>query len=253
MSLNIGREITVMKKMTVVELRGKYAEVFGEGTTSRNKEHLIHRIVWRLQSNEEGGLSERALRRAAELAAGADVRLTAPRMEAVDAPDRTAVAGIRISQNKRLPMPGATITREYKGRLVEVHVLPKGFEYEGEVHRSLTAVAKAVTGTHWNGYGFFRLGAWDVGPGGRRGRGAWDMGLGEKKRTVEPGGKKSSRGVNGSNRSGHERILPGERQAPEQLPPEENQGDATGGWPAAPGNGAVPRTGSLRAIRLRSG
>jgi len=39
-----------------------------------------------------------------------------------------------------------------------VRVLPKGFEYEGDVYRTLSAVAKKVTGTHWNGYGFFGLG-----------------------------------------------------------------------------------------------
>ena len=54
-------------------------------------------------------------------------------------------------------MPGAVLAREYKGRTVLVTVLPKGFEYEGEVYRSLSAVAHAVTGTHWNGYHFFNL------------------------------------------------------------------------------------------------
>ena len=157
MSLNIGREVATMKKMTVAELRQKHAQTFGEATTSRNKEHLIRRIAWRLQANEEGGLSERARRRAAELAAHADVRLTAPRMKAVDAPERTTVAAIRISQDDRLPMPGAAITRKYKGRLIEVRALPNGFDYEGELYRTLSAVAKAVTGMHWNGYHFFQI------------------------------------------------------------------------------------------------
>ena len=55
-------------------------------------------------------------------------------------------------------MPGAVIIREYKGETIQVKVLPKGFEYEGEIYRTLTAVAKAVTGKHWNGYHFFQLG-----------------------------------------------------------------------------------------------
>jgi len=54
-------------------------------------------------------------------------------------------------------MPGAIITRRYKGRTVEVRVLPRGFEYEGEVYRTLSAVAKQITGAHWNGYYFFGL------------------------------------------------------------------------------------------------
>jgi len=54
--------------------------------------------------------------------------------------------------------PGAALTRQYKGQTIEVRVLPRGFEYEGEVYRTLSAVARKVTGTHWNGYHFFRLG-----------------------------------------------------------------------------------------------
>ena len=49
------------------------------------------------------------------------------------------------------------LSRPYKGRDVMVLVLEKGYEYEGEVYRSLSAVAKAVTGSHWNGKLFFGL------------------------------------------------------------------------------------------------
>ena len=52
-------------------------------------------------------------------------------------------------------MPGTTLWREYKGRMIAVIVLPRGFEYEGKVYRSLSAVANAITGTHWNGMKFF--------------------------------------------------------------------------------------------------
>ena len=55
-------------------------------------------------------------------------------------------------------MPGAVITRQYKGETFMVRILPDGFEYDGEVYRTLSAVAKTITGTHWNGYHFFRLG-----------------------------------------------------------------------------------------------
>jgi hypothetical protein len=158
MALNIGKEITALKRMTVPELRRKYAQVFGEDTTSRHKEYLIRRIVWRLQVNQEGGLSERAKRRARDLAAGSDVRLTAPRSCPVASGGETSTSPVEFPQDDRLPMPGAIITRRYKNRTVEVRVLPRGFEYEGEVYRTLSAVAKKVTGTHWNGYGFFRLG-----------------------------------------------------------------------------------------------
>lgn len=158
MGMNIGKEVAAMRFMTVVELRGKYAEVTGEKTRCRHKDCLVRRIAWRLQANTEGGISERARRRAAELANGTDVRLTEPKKIATSAPERTSVGRIHISNDNRLPMPGATITREYKGNTFDVCVMPDGFEYNGDVYRTLTAVATAVTGTHWNGYHFFRLG-----------------------------------------------------------------------------------------------
>ena len=49
------------------------------------------------------------------------------------------------------------LTRRYKGRTILVRVLPNGFDYEGEIYRSLSAVAKAITGSHWNGRLFFGL------------------------------------------------------------------------------------------------
>jgi hypothetical protein len=162
MSPNVAREVAAMRRMTVPELREKYADAFGEATTCRHKGYLQKRIVWRLQANAEGGLSERARLRARELAAGADVRLTAPVSKDAPPPERTRVARLALPQDGRLPMPGAVITREYKGDTIEVRVLPHGFEYLGEVYRTLSAVAKAVTGTHWNGYHFFRLGRKDA-------------------------------------------------------------------------------------------
>jgi hypothetical protein len=158
MALKIARETAALQRMTVADLRLRYAETFGETSTSRHKQFLIRRILWRLQANAEGGLSERARERARELAAESDVRLTAPRAAAAIPSATTAVSTIETTHDRRLPMPGAVITRRYKGRMIEVRVLATGFEYEGEIYRTLSAVAKKVTGTHWNGYHFFRLG-----------------------------------------------------------------------------------------------
>ena len=158
MTLNIHKETDLLRKMTLAQLRKKYADTFGESTRSRHKEFLIRRILWRLQANLEGDLSARARQRAAELATGADVRLTAPRAQAFDETGSTQVAALQLSQDARLPMPGAVLSREYKGEIIEVRVLPNGFEYDGEIYRTLSAVAKQVTGNHWNGYHFFKLG-----------------------------------------------------------------------------------------------
>ena len=54
-------------------------------------------------------------------------------------------------------MPGTLITRKYKAETIQVKVLADGFEFEGERYKSLSAVAKAITGTHWNGFHFFGL------------------------------------------------------------------------------------------------
>ena len=63
----------------------------------------------------------------------------------------------RVSADQRLPMPGTVITRQYKGESIEVRVLRDGFEYAGEIYKTLSGVAKAVTGSHLNGFDFFKL------------------------------------------------------------------------------------------------
>ena len=158
MALNIGKEMAQLQRLTVPELRRRYAEVCGEDTTSRNKVYLVRRIIWRLQMKQEGGLSERARRRARELAANSDVRLTAPKTSMSESGGMTREFAVSFPRDQRLPMPGAVIMRQYKGETIQVRVLPTGFEYEGEIYRTLSGVAKKVTGTHWNGYHFFKLG-----------------------------------------------------------------------------------------------
>jgi hypothetical protein len=72
MHLNVGKEVAALLRMTVKELRARYADVFGEETPANNKAWLVKRIAWRLQAVAEGGLSERARQRAAELANDAE-------------------------------------------------------------------------------------------------------------------------------------------------------------------------------------
>ena len=116
------------------------------------------RIAWRVQANAEGGLTERARRRAEELANDADLRTHAPhRQHDTGGAGATTTAPVAFDHDPRLPLPGSILTRRYRNRDIVVKVRPKGFEFEGEVYRSLSAVAKAVTGTHWNGYHFFNL------------------------------------------------------------------------------------------------
>jgi hypothetical protein len=156
--LNIAKEVAAMERMTIDQLRSKYSEVFDEPTRSRHKEYLIKRIIWRIQANAEGDLSERARKRAMELANDADLRVTPPRERkpTPDAVERTKTMATKIRAQTEL-MPGTVLKRDYKGRTVRVNVLSKGFECDGERYKSLTAVAKAVTAKHWNGFHFFGL------------------------------------------------------------------------------------------------
>ena len=156
--LNVAKEVAAMERMTVDQLRARYAQEFGEPTNGRNKEWLIKRIAWRMQANAEGDLSERARQRAMELANDADLRTTAPRQRrpAPDAEDRTKTVATKVRANTDL-LPGTVVTREYKGQLIRVTALADGFEYHGERYKSLTAVTKSVTGKHWNGFHFFGL------------------------------------------------------------------------------------------------
>lgn len=158
MALNIDKEVALMRQMTVGQLREKYAEVFREETIARHKQWMIKRIAWRMQANEEGDLSVRARKRAMELANDADIRMTPPRepKRRPAAPERTVTREVKIAPGTEL-LPGTELRRNYKGRSVSVIVKEDGFEFEGERYKSLTGVAKAATGKHWNGFHFFGL------------------------------------------------------------------------------------------------
>lgn len=156
-------DLAALSSLSVSELRERYAQVYGEPTRSGNKQWLLRRVAWRMQALREGDLSERARRRAAELARDVDVRVRPPKGDDRDATRAPAPRVLSISgqlttrADRRLPPPGTVLRRTHKGVEHLVTVLADGFEYEGRVHRSLTSVATAITGSHWNGYLFFGL------------------------------------------------------------------------------------------------
>jgi hypothetical protein len=155
---NIQQTIAALERMTVSQLQKKYQEVFEEPSSSGNRAFLLKRLAWRIQSLSEGSLSERAKRRAEELARDSDIRTTRPRNREVNGGGVPRTAKLATpSTHDRLPIPGTMLTRKYRGQQVEVKVLANGFEHEGQTYRSLSAVAKAVTGSHWNGHLFFGL------------------------------------------------------------------------------------------------
>jgi hypothetical protein len=156
MNATVLKEIEQLRGLTVNGLREKYREVFSEDTRSGNKDYLFRRIAWRLQANAEGDLSERARRRALEIANDADLRVRAPKAGG-GAPERTAVTAINGRRDSRLPKAGTLLTREFKGKVHVVTVLAEGFEYEGRQYGSLSRIATEIAGTRWNGFAFFAL------------------------------------------------------------------------------------------------
>jgi hypothetical protein len=156
---NLAHEVAVLTHLSAAELRRKFIELFRERTRSSNRTWLVKRIAWRLQALAEGDLSERARQRAIELARDADLRLSAPRATALAAQSQPEPAApARQATDNRLPRPGTVITRRYKGQMLQVRILASGFAFAGQVYPSLSAVAKAITGSHCNGFLFFRLG-----------------------------------------------------------------------------------------------
>ena len=156
MELNIVNEVAALRRLSVGQLRLRFAELFGETTRASNRTWLVKRIAWCLQALAEGDLSERARRRAAELARDADLRLNPPQSKATATTATPEPVRTPAPVDYRLPPPGTILTRPYKGQLVQVQVLTDGFAYAGTVYASLSAVAKVITGSHCNGFHFFR-------------------------------------------------------------------------------------------------
>jgi hypothetical protein len=166
MDIALLRAIEKLRGLPVPVLQSRYRAVTGEPARSSNRQFLARRIAWRLQAEAEGGLSERARQRASAIADDADLRTRSPQgfwnwpAESVavePAPNTAPVRFVRRQRDARLPMPGALLTRHYRGADIVVRVLEEGFEYRSRRYRSLSAIAREVTGTHWNGLLFFSL------------------------------------------------------------------------------------------------
>jgi hypothetical protein len=136
--------------MTTAQLREEWRRVMGEEPRSFHSTWLWRRLAWAIQAKEFGGLSALAQERLAALSVHAEAWMPLGRrafQEPLAAPGPTAPPR---------PAPGTVLTRRYKGRTIAVSVRQDGFEHDGQVFGSLTAVAKAVTGgSHQSGNAFF--------------------------------------------------------------------------------------------------
>jgi hypothetical protein len=134
-------QLAALQRMSVNELKTKWEGLFGAAAPNNSRSFLEARIGARIQELTYGGVS-RETRRALDLLAD----------EVEGKADRK-----RMADDGRNPSPGTKLIREWAGAEHVVTVLGDGYAWEGRKYRSLSAVAKAITGTNWNGFRFFGL------------------------------------------------------------------------------------------------
>ncbi len=126
----ITKEVRALEALDLHGLRSEWRKRYGDPPKMRSKTLLARLLAWRIQADAFGGL------------------------------DATT---IRLLKSDHLPPPkpalppGSRISREWQGRRHEVDVLEKGFRYAGTEYRSLSEIARSITGTRWNGLRFFGL------------------------------------------------------------------------------------------------
>ena len=145
------KEALALTNKPLKDLKEKYQKLYGpKKVVPVNRTFLVKRIVYKLQEQKHGGLSQAAKDKADALIRKHDpVNNKSVRSKNGDAK--------KSNRDPCLPIPGTIIAKVYKGKKLEVKVLEKGFEYRGKVYRSLSAIAKDVTGNIWNGFLFFGL------------------------------------------------------------------------------------------------
>jgi hypothetical protein len=159
----IIKKIQGLQGLSMRELQEEYCAVFNSCSDKKpaaNKANLIKQIAYKLQEQAYGGLSEQAVLGIKQLAAKYD-----PLAEMLNKSKKKvlakAVAGgaesIKPGRNPKIPLPGTTISKNYKGETLEIKVLPDGFEYKNRTYKSLSKIAKEITGGHISGYAFFKL------------------------------------------------------------------------------------------------
>jgi hypothetical protein len=141
MTDSIPARVAALKTMPMPELRAQWRALFDADPPPFNRRHLENRIAYRIQELAYGGLKPETLRRLEALG---------------DIYDNDNVTTRRIRHDAR-PVVGTQLVREYQGVEYTVTVLAEGYEWQGRPYRSLSAIARAITGTRWNGLVFFGL------------------------------------------------------------------------------------------------
>ena len=143
---SVLRQLAALQKLSEPELREKWRDLYGSEPPYFRPTFLRKRLAFRIQELFYGTLSDESVKKLSEMA------LNDPMSN--------------ISRHEKNPkgnnadektLPGTRLLREWNGRQYEVIAKEKGFEYDGMEFRSLTAVARKITGVQWNGPVFFGL------------------------------------------------------------------------------------------------
>lgn len=140
--------LAALKTTPTLQLKAQWRELFGSEPPPFNRRYIESRLAYRIQELAYGGLKPETKARLVALGEELD--------------------GGRVSVRKRpagqdRPISGTRLLREWQGVEHACTVTPDGYEYAGRPYKSLSAVARAITGTRWNGWTFFGLRS----PGGR--------------------------------------------------------------------------------------
>ena len=126
--------------MNVEDLRTEWSERFGDAVPPiRSGDVLRHLIAWRMQAAVHGSYTPEVAKALTKLMS-----------------DHKAARPLGVSLKPKLGA-GTVLTRQWKGRLHHVTVETKGFTYEGKTYRSLSEIARLITGTRWSGPRLFGL------------------------------------------------------------------------------------------------
>ena len=135
----LERQITALENCNVAALKEKFSELYGFECGATNAKNLRNRIAYKLQEIYFGGLSDEDKALLTEIA------------------NNDPASNLQFANVTPRPLArGTRLCRDWKGKTYEVIVHPNNkFEFEGEMYRSLSAIADKITGTHWNGKKFF--------------------------------------------------------------------------------------------------
>ena len=140
-------QIAALTGMTTAELQQRWRDLMGTEPPGPRREFLIKRLAYRIQELAYGGLSQSTRQKMNDI-------LEEAGYDEIGAPPGN---GRRARGKPDLPLIGTRLVREWNGGRYEVTVVSGGFEFQGRRYRSLTAITKVITGTHWNGRAFFGL------------------------------------------------------------------------------------------------